>query len=192
MILAGVGRGSLVTTVRIRLSILACVALSLAACGGGNSTTTTSAAGGASPQDWATGVCTAVNTYELALQTAAKSFTQNPSKDGIDKALTGAEQATQTLSTTLKGLGKPNTVAGQTAQTTIENLATKISADVDKVKQAASSGSTLQAVTTISTTLGSMKGSITTAVTTLQNLHGGELQSAFASSPSCTKLTGRK
>ncbi len=192
MILAGAGRGSLVTTVRIRLSILACVGLSLAACGGGNSTTTTSAAGGASPQDWATGVCTAVNTYELALQTAAKSFTQNPSKDGIDKALTGAEQATQTLSTTLKGLGKPNTVAGQTAQTTIENLATKISADVDKVKQAASSGSTLQAVTTISTTLGSMKGSITTAVTTLQNLHGGELQSAFASSPSCTKLTGRK
>jgi hypothetical protein len=37
-----------------------------------------------------------------------------------------------------------------------------------------------------------MKGSITTAVTTLQNLHGGELQSAFASSPSCAKLTGKK
>lgn len=192
MILAEAGRGTLDTIMRIRLSILACVALSLAACGGGNSTTTTAAAGGASPQDWATGVCTAVNTYELALQTAAKSFTQNPSKAGIDKALTGAEQATQTLSTTLQGLGKPNTVAGQTAQTTIENLATKISADVDKVKQAASSGSTLQAAATISATLGSMKGSITTAVTTLQSLHGGELQSAFASSPSCTKLTGKK
>ncbi len=177
---------------RVRLSILACVALSLAACGGGNSTTTTAAAGGASPQDWATGVCTAVNTYELALQNAAKSFTQNPSKDGIDQALTNAEQATQSLSTTLKGLGKPNTAAGQTARTTIENLATKISTDVDKVKQAASSGSTLQAVASISATLGSMKGSITTAVTTLQNLHGGELQSALASSPSCTKLTGKK
>jgi hypothetical protein len=178
---------------RVRLSILACVAFSLAACGGGNSaTTTTAASGGASPQDWATGVCTAVNTYEVALQSAAKSFTQNPSKAGIQNALTAAEQATQTLSTTLKGLGKPNTVAGQTAQSTIQNLATKISADVTKVKQAASSGSALTAAATISTTLGSMKGSITTAVTTLQSLHGGELQSAFASSPSCAKLTGTK
>jgi hypothetical protein len=178
---------------RVRLSILACLALSLAACGGGSSaTTTTAASGGASPQDWATGVCTAVNTYEVALQSAATSFTQNPSKAGIENALTAAEQATQTLSTTLKGLGKPNTVAGQTAQSTIENLATKISADVTRVKQAASSGSALQAAATISTTLGSMKGSITTAVTTLQNLHGGELQSAFASSPSCAKLTGTK
>jgi type IV pilus biogenesis protein CpaD/CtpE len=177
---------------RVRLSILVCVALSLAACGGGNSSTTTAAAGGTSPQDWATGVCTAVNTYELALQTAAKSFTQNPSKAGINTALSAADQATQTLSTTLKGLGKPNTAAGDTAQKTIENLATKISADVDKVKQSASSGSTLQAAATISTTLGSMKGSITTVVSTLQSLQGGELQSAFASSPSCAKLTGKK
>ena len=178
---------------RVRLAILACVALSLAACGGGgNSSTTTAASGGASPQDWVTGVCTAVNTYELALTSAAKSFTQNPSKDGIDKALTSAEQATQTLSTTLKGLGRPNTTAGQTAQKTIENLATKISADVDKVKQAASSGSALQAVTSISATLGSMKGSITTSVNTLQSLQGGELQSAFSSSPSCKKLTGKQ
>ena len=178
---------------RVRLSILACVALSLAACGGGGSSpTTTTTGGGTPPQDWATGVCTAVNTYELALQHAATSFTQNPSKDGIDKALTSAEEATKTLSTTLKGLGRPNTTAGQTAQKTIENLATKISADVDKVKQAASSGSALQAAATISTTLGSMKGSITTAVTTLQGLQGGELQSAFSSSPSCAKLTAKK
>ena len=184
-------RGTLNSTMRFRLSILACVALSLAACGGGSSGTTTTSAGGASPQDWATGVCTAVNTYELALKSAATSFTQNPSKDGIDKALTSAEGATQTLSTTLRGLGRPNTAAGQTAQKTIENLATKISADVDKVKQAASSGSALQAAATISTTLGSMKGSITTAVTTLQGLHGGELQSAFSSSPSCSKLSGK-
>jgi hypothetical protein len=177
---------------RVRLTILACVALSLAACGGHSSPTTTAAAGGASPQDWATGVCTAVNTYELALRSAAKSFTQNPSKTGIDKALTSAEQATQSLSTTLRGLGKPDTATGQTAQATVENLATKISADVNKVKQAASGGSTLQAAATISATLGSMQASITTAVTTLQNLHGGELRSAFASSPSCTKLVGTK
>jgi hypothetical protein len=179
---------------RIRLSILVCVALSLAACGGGgnSATTTTTSSGGAAPQDWATGVCTAVNTYEVALQTAATSFTQNPSKAGINKALTAADQATQTLSTTLKGLGRPNTSAGQTAQKTIENLATKISADVNKIKTAASSGSTLQAAATISTTLGSMKGSINTAVSTLQSLQGGELQSAFASSPSCAKLTGKK
>ena len=160
MILAEARRGTLGTIMRIRLSILACVALSHAACGGGNSatTTTTAAVGGASPQDWATGVCTAVNTYELALQTAAKSFTQNPSKAGIDKALTGAEQATQTLSTTLKGLGKPNTVAGQTAQTTIENPR-----DEDLRRRGQGQTGCFErehapgGCTTISATLGSMK-----------------------------------
>lgn len=177
---------------RVRVAILVCVALSLAACGGGKSSTTTTAAGGTPPQDFATGVCTAVNTYEVALQTAATSLVQNPSRAGIEKALNGAQQATRSFSTTLKGLGRPNTAAGQTAQSTIENLATKISADVDKIKQSASSGSALQAATTVTATLGSMKGSITTAVNTLQNLHGGELQSAFASAPACKKLTGNK
>lgn len=178
---------------RVRLSILVCVALSLAACGGGggNNATTTTTAGGTPPQDWATGVCTAVDTYEAALQTAATSFTQNPSKAGITKALDGAQKATQSLSTSLKGLGRPNTAAGRTAQKTVENLATKISADVNKIKTA-SNGSALQAAATISATLGSMKGSITTAVSTLQSLQGGELRSAFASAPACKRLTGKK
>jgi phage-related protein len=178
--------------VRVRLSILVCLALSLAACGGGHSGTTTTTAAGPTPQTWANGVCTAVNTYELALQNAAKSFTQNPSKTGIQNALSGAEQATQSLSTTLHGLGKPNTAAGQTARTTIENLATAISHDVDTIKQAASGGSALTAAATISTTLASMKSSITGAVDKLQNIHGGELQSAFASAPACAKFRGKQ
>ncbi len=184
------GGHAILALVRVRLSILVCVALSLAACGGGNSTTTTAA--GPTPETWANGVCTSVNTYELALQTAAKSFTQNPSKAGIENALTGAEQATQTLSTTLHGLGKPNTTAGQTAQATVEGLATAISGDVDKIKQAASSGSALTAAATISTTLASMQASLTGAVDKLQSIHGGELQSAFASAPACSKLRGKK
>jgi hypothetical protein len=177
--------------VRVRLSILACLALSLAACGGGSGTTTT-AASGPSPQTWANGVCTSVNTYEAALQTAAKSFTQNPSKAGIQSALTGAEQATQTLSTTLHGLGRPNTTAGQTAQTTVENLATAISHDVDTIKSAASNGNVLTIAATVSTTITSMKKSLSTAVTKLQSIQGGELQSAFAAAPACSKLTGTK
>jgi hypothetical protein len=177
--------------VRFRLSILACVALTLAACGGGKSTTTT-AASGPSPQTWANGVCTSVNTYEAALRTAAKSFTQNPSKAGIKNAVTSAEQATQSLSTTLHGLGRPNTTAGQTAQTTVENLATEISHDVDTIKQSASNGNLLTTAATVSTTITSMKKSLTTAVTKLQSIQGGELQSAFASAPACSKLTGTK
>lgn len=176
--------------VRARLSILVCVALLLAACGGGKSATTTTAAG-ATPEDWAGGVCTAVNTYQLALQNAATTFTQNPSKSGIQDAVSSAQQATHTLSTTLKGLGKPNTASGQAARKTINDLATSISNDMATVKQA-SKGSTAEAATSVLTTVGSMKSSITTAVNTVENLNGGELKSAFASAPSCAKLKSKK
>jgi hypothetical protein len=187
---SGVGRATLIV-MRGRVSVLVCVALSLAACGGGRSGTTTTA-GTSSTEAWAGGVCTAVTTYQQALQNAAKAFTKNPSKAGIDHALSGAEQATHDLSTTLHGLGKPDTPAGETARTTVDDLATKISGDVDTIKQAASSGGALQAASTISTTLGSMKTSITAAVHKLENLDGGALKSAFASAPSCATLKSKK
>ena len=184
------GRATLLV-MRGRVSILVCVVFLLAACGGGRSGTTTTT-GASSAETWAGGVCTAVVTYQHALQNAATTFTQNPSKSGIDHALSGAEQATHSLSTTLHGLGKPDTSGGQTAQKTIDDLATTISGDVDTIKQAASSGSALTAAATISTTLTSMKASITGAVDKLQNLDGGELKSAFASAPSCATLNGKK
>jgi hypothetical protein len=175
---------------RGRLWILVCVALSLAACGGGHSATTTTTEG-MSADAWAGGVCTAIDTYEQGLQNAATAFAQNPSKSGIQQALTKAEQETHNLGTSLKGLGRPNTSNGQAAQQTVENLATTTSADVHTIKQAAT-GSTLQAATTITSTLSSMKTSITTSVNKLKNLNGGELKSAFASAPSCAKLSSSK
>jgi hypothetical protein len=185
----GEGRANL-SAMRGRLLILVCVAFLLAACGGGKSGTTT-AAEGMSADAWAGGVCTAINTYEQGIQNAATAFTQNPSKAGIQQALTKAEQETRTLGTTLKGLGKPNTTSGQAARETVNDLAATTSADVSTIKQAAS-GSALQAATTVSSTLGSMKTSITASVNKLENLNGGELKSAFASAPSCAKLSSKK
>jgi hypothetical protein len=179
------------SVMRGRLSILVCVAFSLAACGGGHGATSTTTATGMSADAWAGGVCTALNTYEQGLQSAVTAFTQNPSKSGIKKALTKAEQETRNLSESLKALGKPNTASGQAARQTIDNLATTISADMSTIKQAAS-GSKLQAATTVSSTLGSMKTSATTSVNKLQSLNGGELKSAFASAPSCAKFSSKK
>jgi len=176
---------------RGRLSILVCVAFSLAACGGGHGATSTTTAEGMSADAWAGGVCTAINTYEQGLQNAATAFTQNPSKAGIQQALTKAEQETRTLGTTLKGLGKPNTASGQAAKQTVSNLATTTSTDVSTIKQAAS-GSALQAAATVTSTLSSMQSSITASVNKLKNLNGGELKSAFASAPSCAKLSSKK
>lgn len=139
---------------------------------------------------WAGGVCSAVTSYQKALAQAASAFTTNPSKAGINHALSQAEQATQHLATTLKGLGKPNTAAGQAARATTDDLATTISNDVKTIKHAASSGSGLQAASTVASTLPAMKTSITHAINKLKGLHGGELRAAFASAPSCKKLTG--
>jgi len=176
---------------RGRLSIVVCVAFSLAACGGGYGGNHTTTAEGMSADAWAGGVCTAINTYEQGLQSAATAFTQNPSKSGIQQALTKAEEETRNLGTTLKGLGKPNTTSGQAARQTVNNLATTTSADVNTIKQAAT-GSALQAATTVTSTLSSMQASITASVNKLKNLNGGELKSAFASAPSCAKLSSKK
>jgi hypothetical protein len=173
---------------RGRLSILVCLAFVLAACGGGGSGTTTTS-GASSAEQWAGGVCSAVSTYEHALTHAASSFTKNPSKAGMDDALSQAKQATDQLTTTLKGLGKPNTAAGQAARTTVEDLATTISSDVKTIEHTANANA-LQAATSIATTLTAMKTSITQAIDKLEGLNGGELKDAFDSAPSCAKVTG--
>jgi hypothetical protein len=160
----------------------------LAACGGGGKSTTSTTTPTA--QDWASGVCSAISTWEAALKSAAAPVTAgNLSKQSIDKAISGAEAATGELKKQLTGLGKPNTSAGQQAKQAITQLSSELQSGVGTIKNATSSAVGLSEVSTITGTLATMGGQISSTVATIKKLSGqGELAAAFENASSCKSL----
>ena len=67
-------------------------------------------------ETWASGVCSSITTWQGAVKSAAASVKSDPTKSGLQTAAGDAKSATQTLASDLKGLGKPDTPAGQQAK----------------------------------------------------------------------------
>ena len=147
-----------------------------------------------SATDWANGVCSAVSTWTTSLADAADSLKNgNVTKDSIQSAADDAQDATKTLRSDLKKLGKPNTQSGSEAQDTVNQLSDQISSGVstieDTVKSVSSVSGALSAVTTVSSTLTTMNNEVTAAYQKLSSLDpGGELQQAFQQAPDCASF----
>ena len=112
----------------LAISSLAALALLAAGCGGGGggSSDTKSA------QDWADGVCSAVNTWTDSLKSAGQSLTGgNLSKNSLESAATDVKDATSQFEDDLKGLGKPDTASGDKAKQSVDELTSNIHQDVD-------------------------------------------------------------
>ena len=108
-----------------------------------------------------------------------------------------AKSATETLTSDLKGLGKPDTEAGQEAKDSVDKLSTDLQSGVstieDEMNGASGIAGLIAAAPTILTTLGTMGTDVTSTITTLQDLDAkGELQSAFNDASSCADLTASK
>ena len=105
-----------------------------------------------------------------------------------------AKSATETLSSDLKGLGKPDTQAGQQAKDSLDQLSTSLQKDVTTIENAVKGVSgvsgVVAAVSTLTTTLATMGTQVKATFTDLQGLDKGELKDAFASSSACNSLTG--
>jgi hypothetical protein len=176
-----------------RISLLLVTLLALAGCGSGDkqaATTTTSAT-----QTWAAGVCSAVGTWTTAVTSATSSVAKHPDRAGLQSAADDVQQATKTLDSSLKALGKPDVAAGDQAKSAVDHLSGELSASVDKMQSAVAgangTAAALTAVSTISSTLVTMGSDIQATVTDLKSLNGqgkDELQSAFSNAESCTAL----
>jgi hypothetical protein len=184
-------------------AVVAGVAVLAAGCGSSSSsststpTTTTSTATtttGASATDaWANGVCSAFATWQASIKSALTSVKNNPSKDALTSAANDAKSATETLASDLKGLGKPDTTAGQQAKASLDQLSKTLTNDVDTIKTAVSGASSASdlasAVSVAKTTLTAMGKEITSTVNDLKSLDTkGELEKAFAQSTACSSL----
>jgi hypothetical protein len=172
-------------------AVLAVAAALVVSAGCGKSQKTESAA------DWANGACTAINTWISSLKSIQNNLSAAgiPTKQQIQNAGKQAEDATQTLSKSLKSLGKPNTQSGQQAKSTLDTLSTELDGDRQTVKDAVDSVKSLTdlpaAISKVSGAFASAQQQIGSAVTTLKGLDTkGELQSAFKQAPACASLKG--
>ena len=169
---------------KLALAPLALAVVLVAGCGGGGSSSSSSSP---SPQDWANGLCSAITTWSDSVKTAGESLKGgNLSEGDLKNATKEIKSATNTFADDLKGLGKPNTDAGQQAKDAIDQLSAEVKDDVDElqsaVDKAAGSGAkgAVAAASSIATTLSTMSTQIASAASKLQQADAkGELEQGF-------------
>ena len=170
------------SVMRAVVALVGVIAFLAAGCGSDKSSQSDSAT------DWANGVCSAVTTYRQSVTDAADSLKSNVSQAGFKDATNEVQKATDTLVDTIKGLGKPETDAGEQAKTTVDTLSGQLQSDLDTVKNAGDQG-LVQSLSTVTTALATAQTQITTAFNELKGLDAqGELSDAFKQASSCDSL----
>jgi hypothetical protein len=177
------------------LAVVLAGAVLAAGCGGSsNKSSSGSSSNTVSTDEWAGNLCDAFVSWTTTVRSAGDSLKSNVTKDSVKSAAGKMKDATSKLKNDLKGLGKPDTDAGDKAKQTIDTLAGQLQTDADKIETAIGNVSggkgVIPAVSTISTTLQNVGTQVRTAFTNLQNVDAkGELEKAFNKSDSCKKLT---
>jgi hypothetical protein len=179
---------------KLALAPLVLAVVLVAGCGGGGSSSSSSSP---SPKDWAQGLCSAITTWSSSVKSAGQSLQSgNLSKDSLEGATNDIKDATKKFSDDLKGLGKPNTDAGQEAKAAIDKLANQVGDDVDELQSAvdkasgSGAGGAAAAASGIATSLSTMSTQVSAAASSLQQADAkGELEQGFRDAPACKDLS---
>lgn len=175
-------------------SLVAVSALLAAGCGGSSDS---GGSGGTSPTAaWADGLCSAITTWTTSIAAIGDTFEGGDlSGEALASAVDDAKSATETLSSDLGDLGRPDTEAGRQAEESLAQLSTDLEAGATRIEEAVDGasglGGALSAVSVVSSTLVTMGTRVSSTISSLESLDaGGELESAFQQAQSCDKLTG--
>jgi hypothetical protein len=174
----------------VLMLVLAATLLLVSACGKSSS----SSSGGTSTADWADGLCTAITTWTSSITKTGNSLRGgNLNQDKLQQAAEDFRASTNKLAKDLKGLGKPDTDAGQKAKSSVDKLADQIQSDADEIQKAVKDASGLSgvqtALTTIAGTLTQMSSQLSSTFSELGSLDAkGELEDAFKKAPACSSL----
>ena len=166
------------------------LALAAAGCGGSSNDDTTPT------EQWAGNLCSAVGTWKTSMTSIVTSVqTNGVTQDSLTNAVDQAKSDTKKLTGDLKGLGRPDTQAGQQAQDDVNQLASELDDGIKQIENAVDNVSgaqgVLSAVTVIGTTLSTMAQQFKTTLTALEGLGEGqqEIKQAFQTVPACKELT---
>jgi hypothetical protein len=176
-------------TAAVMLTLLVSVALVAAGCGGDDSDTQAN-------DDYASGVCTAIGTWEQQVKSIATGLSGGISKASLQAAITQAGTATKTLATQIAAVPPPDTSDGQAAKQQVDQLSSSLTTTVDSAKSTAaqipsnaSTGAIAAALAGLAPQLKTLATTAQTTLTSLQNA-GGSLASSFKSADSCKSLGG--
>ena len=112
----------------------------------------------------------------------------------MEQAADDAKKTTETLVDTVKGLGAPDTKAGEQARTMVDTLSTELSTDVETIQKAVADVSGVQslvtAVTTVSATVSKISDQLSSSFDELASLRDADdqLKQSFADAESCDGL----
>lgn len=175
---------------RVLLStVVLALALVAAGCGGDDEEADATAS-------WASGFCTAVTDWTNSLGDVTSQFTDtsNLSEAGLQSAADDTRSATEELIDELRGLGTPDTESGDEIKSSLDELATTLESEADKIGDAVEGVSGItgiaSAITTVSTSLSAMGSAFASTLQTVEAADvGGELQSALEDSPECAGIS---
>jgi hypothetical protein len=175
------------TTRRVAaLVAVAAVAAFAAGCGGDDES---------SAESWAGNVCTAFSDWRDAVTEAGESLRAGPTTaDDLEAAVDDLGQATEDFVDDLRGLGQPETDAGQEAQDALDVLADDVEQDLEDLESALEGvegvQGALEAAGVVATILSTMGAQLGAAFDELEQLDpAGELSDAFESSEACSSLS---
>lgn len=173
---------------------LATAALLAAGCGGSDGESSSSDASPAS--EWADGLCSAISTWTSSIASIGDSIKGGDiSRESLTGAVDDAKSATETFTSDLDSLGRPDTDAGQQAKESIDQLSSELKDEVATIEEEldGASGITgiIAAIPAITTALSNMGTQVGTAISGLESVDAkGELESAFENASSCDELAG--
>lgn len=168
-------------------ALLCCVVLGSVSAAGAQTKTPT--------KKWASGVCSAVQTWLDDLDSTVQDLKNAGSiDDAATQAKSGLKSATDQLEQSLDALGRPQSTDGKKAQKAVQELQKDLEAvgsTIDEALAEPPSGAVAIAATfaEIGTQLGKASKDLENAATAVKGLDpGGDLEKAIQNSSSCQKL----
>jgi hypothetical protein len=172
------------------LGMLAFAIVAPAAVAGAQTSTTTT-----SPNQWASGVCSSVQTWLDSVDSTVKGLKGAGSVDAaVTQAKNGVKAATDTLKASIDALGRPSTGDGAKAEAAVQDLVTELDALSASIQQTlANPGSSpievAGSLALVGSDIGKAANEVQNTATTLKGLKPkGQLKKAFQNSASCQKL----
>jgi hypothetical protein len=119
----------------------------------------------------------------------------NLSEDSLANAVEDAKDATDTFVDDIRGLGAPDTEAGDEAQQSLDELADDLDESAQTIEGAlddvSGAADVLSAISVVSGALASMGSQVAATFQELEQLDdAGELEEAFREADSCDDLAG--
>ena len=148
--------------------------------------------GGASATGWADDLCSAINEWTQSVQTTSESLRQGDvSEDSLRDAAEDFQAATNEFVDDVRGLGAPDTEAGEQVEEEVDRLADSVDENAAKIEDAVEGdggnlGETMSAVTQALAAMGQQLAATFTAFEEVDA--ADELEEAFRDAESCDEL----